>query len=727
MLQFRLRILATLMCVLALSFLNAQSIDPNTNTDSSLETEKSFENFYVRDKSISDILLTFSDLYNRSIVYDESVRGQASYYFATMDFDVAFRTFLTQNNLFLSVQDDVYYVSRIAIENADANAYTLRASEVDVNFLLDTLAAKTNSTILYDALPELAVSIYVENTSIKKILNIVQTRLGVEYVLENGDEFFYVKSVRANEEYDTSDDWSISKDSVGGEETYSISLYEGQLDEVIRDLFNKGAREYNSYISLERVILRNVFFKNKKFDTLVQLLLSQNNGAFEVHQGIYYFFEMSNEEFVKSLKEIKPIVLEHISPQDFLDAVPKAFLMNNIYEINDKNNSILVMGSQKELENFQRVADSLDKPKTSVRKRIDLKHLQPSEALQLLKEQFPEVKTQELPRFNSIVVDAMPNAFPRIEAYIALVDKGQFMQSITLRYTRAEELLKNLPSSLSESEFVKTNDPRTVVFLGSPEKFELVNAKIKVLDRPSYQLKYQILVLQHTKDFNFFFGLTGSNNFTKPDDQTGVVGEITNTLTKVSFDILSTFGYTFAAKLNTSLSSGNSQIFIDTVLRGLSGQKVSFASDDIYRYQESEVSENNKLVAKRGVTREITTGFTIDISGWISGDDTVTMEIETSLSKIGVASASSNAPPATNKRTLKTNVKTKVGRPITIGGLYQSEKSNRGKNYFLDYSNKKTKAEYVVYIIPVVERTLERKKPNSLSRLYTHFVKENAQ
>ena len=676
-----------------------------------------FISFSIQDRSIAEILLVFSDLYKKSILYDSSVTGNSSYYFTNMDFNTAFNTFLSENDLFLKIKDDIYFVSRISITEEPPNAYTVEAKQSDLSFFLDTLASDTKTTILYDSLPLTNINLYLETVSVKDIMTVVMARLENGYALDEQENYFYIKRVTE----DSANKGGVLSIAYEEGDTYSIEIDEAQLDVVIQQLFRQAEREYLSYIDMRNVFVKDFFFKSKSFDDILEFLLSYADATFQIKDNIYHFFEVKNDEFVKSLKVVKSIQLSHISTDQFLAALPQNFISSNVYRADIGKNSILVTGSEQEIENFERVKEALDRPSGFEKKRFNLRQLKPIELISMLEDKFDGIIVQEIPRSESIIVYAYPETFVDIEQYIELVDSGRSVHPIYLKYIKAEYVLNNLPSSVNASEFLIGEEPSVLVFVGNTRKFASVKEEIQHIDRPTQQIRYQILVLQHNKNFDFSLGVSAQSNLTSPSDQTGVIGGITNALS-VSFDLISTFGYTFTTKLDSSLSAGNSKVFIDTVLRGLSGEKVSFASDDVFRYQEAEVTGSNSLTTNRGVTREITSGFEIDIAGWISGDNTVTMDIITSLSKIGVAATTTNNPPPSSERRLETSVKTKVGEPVVIGGLYQTEDSTSNGKFFIGIADSKRRIEYVVYVIPMIEYNLLPRDEYSLQRLYSKFV-----
>ncbi len=118
-----------------------------------------------------------------------------------------------------------------------------------------------------------------------------------------------------------------------------------------------------------------------------------------------------------------------------------------------------------------------------------------------------------------------------------------------------------------------------------------------------------------------------------------------------------------------------------------------------------------------GVTREIRSGLVLGINGWVSGDGMVTMKVNAAVSKQDESGSNASAttnPPPTSERVVNTQIRTKSGTPIVIGGLLQIEKTELvskmpilgsipllGK-LFNDTSISEITTEMIIYIIPYV-------------------------
>ena len=142
---------------------------------------------------ITDILLALAEVSGRSMVPDETVRGDASYYFAETDFDTALRLFLETYKLYVRREGSVYYVSRIRTEwEPGAGLITMHAEDVEIPLLLRAASRAMGRTILFDPLPGERLTVHADAMAPQKLLEIILRRFP-DYKVEADASFFYVK------------------------------------------------------------------------------------------------------------------------------------------------------------------------------------------------------------------------------------------------------------------------------------------------------------------------------------------------------------------------------------------------------------------------------------------------------------------------------------------------------------------------------------------------------
>jgi type II secretory pathway component GspD/PulD (secretin) len=328
-----------------------------------------------------------------------------------------------------------------------------------------------------------------------------------------------------------------------------------------------------------------------------------------------------------------------------------------------------------------------------------------------------------------------------VENFISMLEENpppkNFNHAVRLKFIKSEELIKNLPPSVSKDNISESQDKALVFFTGSESQYADFLEDLKVIDRPKEQIEYKILVIQRQKTDGLNFG----SNFTIDDDWAEDAYS-THSLTlsnifNINFDIVGKFGHQFAGTLNAEISAGKSHVLADTTLNGISGETITFSNTNTYRYRDIIVDTGGDLYTS--TTREISSGLVLSVNGWVSGDDMITVSVDAQVSKQGSSDSSSdtNNPPSTSEKKVKTNVRTRSGENVIIGGLYQTEKDVTEKRtpflsripfigfLFKSKSVSEAETEFVIYLVPSSHKESDGDfdEEKNIRRLFEKYVK----
>ena len=249
-------------------------------------------------------------------------------------------------------------------------------------------------------------------------------------------------------------------------------------------------------------------------------------------------------------------------------------------------------------------------------------------------------------------------------------------------------------------------------FTGSREEYEYLETSILNIDLPVKRISYDLLVLQYQYSNEENWESTVSASLTGNSDGSQAAAALGSVLS-LKLDVLTTFGYRFAASLQTAINENRAQVFADTSLSGVSGGVIKFQNTNTYRYRDNNLNPETGEPIYSGVTREISSGLEIEVKGWVSGDGMITSSISASVSRQGVDnSASTGNPPPTSEKIITTEVRGKSGEVIVLSGLLQDEVSLEESGVpglrkipllgYLFKSRKKTnvKTELIIYLVP---------------------------
>lgn len=685
-----------------------------------------------RNQKISDIIYSIAELCGESVIIDETVTGSTTFRFEDENFERALYRFAESCQLSITKKDNVFFVSKVSIEINVNDKINLNTENVNIESLLNLLSRETNTTILYDSLPSLNITIRVTESSLEDILNLIIVKLP-NFGLERIASGYYLAKSSGTSTKRNIDVFTISNI----EDKFSVSIQRASLSNVIDTLFKKAKKEYSFYSNLN-IQLENISYSNKDFDEILSLILKQANCDYSILDNIFYIFDVQKKDITKSFKETKIIQLRNISIETFLSILPSELNNSNYIKIDKTSNSVILNGSSVEINPIISFIEQIDKPVTDrFYEKFDLENVNVSEVVSLIPKSLLFSEIIQTSSGNSFITQVTEESKQEIQNFIKIIDTKEFSEYVTLKYITTEELLKFLPPSVAKSNIIETNNSYSIFFKGTENQYKNFCKELEKIDQPKQQIKYQILVIQRQRTNGINWSSSLESNDTTEDSGYSWNGLLSN-IFNINFDIISKFGVQFAGKLNIELSEGKSKVLADTTLNGLSGETINFSNTNTYRYRDIIVNTEGDLYTS--TTREIASGLTLNINGWASGDDMVTVKVDAQVSKQGSVDSSStdiSNPPSTSEKKVSTSVRTKNGEPVIIGGLIQQEEDTTEKaipilckipligNLFKTKTTSIAETEFIIYLVPLVQKESENdmSEDENLARLRKKYEK----
>ena len=660
-----------------------------------------------RNQKIADILISLAEMCNQSIIIDDTISGSTTFQFYDKDFTTALNRFAEHCQLYVEEKDGIFHISKIFL-NINDKGISVNSEEVLVETFLLHLSRKTRITIMHDTLPSVTVSIRTNGASIKEILELVLIKINDYILLEQSGGFYIAKNnVSTTRNTDR-------VEIIRNEELFTMSLKKGTLSSVIDLLFKKAEKEY-SLLTKISVNLENLFYEEKSFEQLLRLILEQSGCDYTILDEVYYIFEIQKKDIQKKFKDTAVIPLSHVSVGDVNTLFPGELNAGSLTRIDKNTNTIYVTGSNEEIKPILDFLAMIDVPMEGCYyTRFDVSKITVQEAIALLPKSMLFTDAIAIPNTMSFVAQVTKEKETEIRNYLAVIDQGSNSYPIYLNYINSEDLMKHLPPSIKPDNIVVTTDENLVFYKGSDNGYKNFLKDLNLIDQPKQQIRYQLLVIQYQKNDSLNYHSNLSFNDTNESSSTAYSGMLGN-LINVQFDIISKFGLQFAANLNAELGSNRAHILADTTLNGISGETISFQNTNTYRYRDIAIDATTGLYT--GTTQEITSGLFLKISGWSSGNDMITVNVEAQISKQGGNSSIDNSDslPTTSEKKVITNVRAKSGEPVIIGGLLQTEVDKAEKrvpilgsiplvgNLFKSKVTSTIETELVIYLVPFVE------------------------
>lgn len=669
-----------------------------------------------RNQKITDIIYAIAEIFDESILIDETVNGNATFHFEDNSFESALTRFLTHCQLYVEKNDGMYSVSKVKLKIED-NKINLNTENVLLEPLLNILSRKTETTIMFDSLPNALITIRLKNASIEDVLNLAIVKLP-GFALERIASGFYLSKTASVNTRRNMDVFNLFTEN----DLFSIAIQKANFVSVIDLLFKKAKKEY-SLLAKTSIQFENIFYDNKDFDAMLKLLLEQSNCDFTITNGIYYIFEIQKKDVIKKFKETKIIKLKNYNIENLSNILPQELNGSSFIRFDKTSNSIILSGSNEELKPIEDFIKKIDVPiLDSSYKRFILKNILVTDAVNLIPKSLLLDGAIIVPYTNSFITQVRNNDDFALEKFIDLIDNKKESYPIKLKYIQSSDLLKNLPPFVQKKNIVETVDSSLIFFSGNQNQFEIFKRDLELIDKPKQQIKYQILVIQRQKtngiNWSTKFSISNTN-----ENASITHSSILSNIFNINFDIISHFGLQFAGSLNAELSEGKSRVLADTTLNGISGEAIAFSNTNTFRYRDIVVNTKGDLYTS--TTREIASGLTLAINGWVSGDDMISVKIDAQVSKQGSSSSANTSsqtdtvnPPSTSEKKVSTCVRTKAGEPVIIGGLFQTETDSTEKrlpvlsripilgNLFKSKIVSNAETEFIIYLVPFVEKNI---------------------
>ena len=614
-------------------------------------------------QDITEIIYAVSLTSKTPIVCDDTVSGRASFRFAGTDFDTAFESFLLTNRLYVNKSDTVWTVSRIKIEQSgqdNKELFNVDAYDVIPARLFEKISEETGTTIIHETLPNVTMSIHIKNVTVKEAVSLIMKSWS-DYEISDTSNFIQIKRTQNTQNQNLLNAINTGKCDISyirnsdDSYLYSLNLEKCSLGEVLENLFIIENKDFSN-IAPSQTIIERLYAKDKSFEETLELVCAQCNTTFSK--------------------------------------------MNEVYIIHTSQNS----------------TEKLIQEKTSWNS-YTLKYIKADEIISLIQKRFTNINILKLSEF-SIIYEIPASQNETLIQFIALCDVPKSSHIVKLQYIKPSYFLEHLPPSVSANQFLDTGSGNTLFFLGSEEAYNLLINELKEIDKPVTRIKYDLLILQVQETYSNKWNISNGIQTSKNDSNFDLKGVLSSVLS-LNFDVVGTFGYSFASQLQTGISENKVQVYADTTLHGVSGTNIQFQNTNTYRYREPYVDSTTGETKNTGVTREIVSGLILDIEGWVSGDGMVTTTVKATVSRQGAdVSSSTGNPPPTYEKQITTQVRGMAGEPVILTGLKQNDitESEQGTPWiskvpligwlFKGKDKTEENTEMIIYLVPHIDNEI---------------------
>ena len=653
---------------------------------------------------------------------------ESSFYSPGMDAREAANHLLNKLNLYGTWENDVLWVSHIVTGRDDSNQVYLNAEGATPQEIILALLREFEVPIIFKDLPTEPLTFHLRKKDLKDVLQIVVTALpNHELRMDSGNfQILRKQTVRGSGFGGQARGGVLERNGM-----YGFDFEHRKFTEILDEFFTLAEQEY-SYLGRHSALIPRMKFQHRPFKEALRLLMEQGKSDFLEMNGIFYVFDATGENPLQRYFQTHRRPLKFLTAREALSLFPTGMLPSQVCRLDESGNALVFHASQEILAPLLHFLDELDQPDSQrFRQRYDLDFLRPEVIEGLLPHDLGMVEIHGIPDSLSFVALATEEQHRELRVWLDLIDCSPQGYPVALKYITAQDFLPHLPPPFLSTDFRSTQNPNLVFFLGSSDRLHVLKRMLRKMDVPKPQIRYDLLVIQYqdSSESDWDPGISIKHG----TEGTAFTGAL-SPLLDVGFDIATTFGYQFALELSASITESRAKVVADTSLNGLSGEAVRFRNTHTFRYQDSQQDGNGNLILT--TEKQITSGLFIDISGWVSGDDMITMDVQTTISKqLSSGDLSGTRLPPTSEKVIDTHIRTPAGQPVIIGGLTQQEESLGSRRVpgigsipglgFLFKRQEETveNTEFVVYIVPHIETNHDQQRGEEelFERIYINY------
>lgn len=696
-----------------------------------------------REQPIREILLVLASATGRSIVPDQTVDGRASYFFSRIPLQAALESFCEAYGLYLLPRPHgVTLVSRVRVgvdngaggptatgpdEDPGASRketrrrrYTVDASEAPLTAVLQRLSVASGRPIRQVGLQQRRVSFHGGPLPLRELLEALVAAVPGAKVEELRTHLL-LRSGPAPEEnrgaWPTGDNQALYGEPLlrqEGEGRYTVSVDDTSLRELLDLLFAAEGLSYLLRGGGERRVT-GIHLRDRGFSEILASVLDQAGVEAKEREGYTEILPVTGPE--ASPVELS-IPLSRWSPEALIRLLPGE-LLSRLHWVPDRGaHRLLLSGAPEAVARGALLVSAVDRGELrgTPFRSFELSHAGAGELMGALPQRFAAFPMVAAPDDGALIVGMPDGALEELQRFITLFDRRKRPRFYRLAALRGEEFLERFGGGPGMPEVRVAPGGRALFAWGSDGEMANLERMLLDMDRPARQIRYDLLILQRQHRQGNTYELTAEMDNTPTGGAVALNGMF-DQLLSVRFDAIAVLGYRLAAAISRGLSERSARLLADTTLYGLDGAEVTFNNTQTFRYRDLAYDEDERAVLPTGVTREITSGIRLSVTGEVVEEQQVRMRISAEYSKQGVELAEGDNPPPTSQKRVNTTVRTEAGRPIILAGLLQREREEERRplpilgrlpllrRLFRPGREDEEVTELVIYLVPHIERS----------------------
>ncbi len=677
------------------------------------------EELTFSDTEINQALRIIGEIFNVSIISTIPIEGKVTRFLRNTNIEDALRIILEPLGYTYEINNNIYIVKNIPAYLIDYNNnnFSIRCQNAFLHELLNEISLLSHKTIIYNANRSTRISFNVFNKPLNEVLNIIKETTKFELSISN-DVYTFSESLRNNIDLTTINN-NRNINISGSEDHITISFVNQSTNDLLLALFSKYNKEY-IILSRSGGNIPFLSVNDITFNNLLKIILESSGQTFVLTDNKYFIYDSITGRQGFRYNTMRQYKFINLTPRIFTAILPPQAMPQTSFRVDNERGIITLIGSIDEVDYYYDLVKNLDDSYQGYTERVvPLNYIRAANIKNLLPQRFRDVDISVVENSNSIVLMLNDSDYQDLLQFISTIDVVVIGQHYQFRYLDPEYVLsKMLPSYIDKDKIILNKNTASLYFnLPQSTIVELFNYFDSIDVAPPI-IRYQLLIVEYIKKNNFIFdwgfGVNNNSDITELSINAGVFNNNSDVI-GANFDIPTVFGYSFSVFLENQLTEERAKIQMATEVYGISGERVSITNTQTLQYKDDRVDNNGN---RTPVYSSTTFGLNLEITGRATSGDEVFLEVSARISDQIPKSGDGQAPD-TSEKTVKNTVRTRTGRPVILGGLISFKENYKNNVFpglgnipflgeaFRTHNNSFSNSEFVIYIIPFIQKTEE--------------------
>jgi general secretion pathway protein D len=701
----------------------------------SICTEERIDDLSFANTELTEVLKTVSEIFQVTIVPDKSVNGTVTRYFKDTTLVETLTLLLEPLGYTWETRQGIYFITEKPLFSvtwsSDRRTFSIESDNGTLQEVIDSMSSQSKETIIFNGSSGDRINIRIYEKGLFETLSLLTK--GLQYELRKEDNVYIISK---NLDEDFSDVTKKSKRIriTGTGDQITIQAINQSTKDIILVLFKKYSKQLN-LISSNSTVLPYLDIGGVTFDELLDIVLGHSGQAFSRIDGTYYIYNSLQSKQVNRYLVTKAYKLKNIDHKRFTLLVPPQILSPGSYKIDAATNLVIVYGSPDETEYFINLIRQIDNGQHDFTNRVfRLKNIEVKNIKNYLPGKYQQLQVSIIENANMFSAYMSSDDYSELTSYLEQVDLPSNEYVYYFKYLDPEEFVKAmLPGNIDRNRVVINNNNSSVIFR-IPEEMEIqVHDYLAQIDVPTPVIRYQLLIVEYINksDFLLDWGL-GWQTGTRGSMSAGLYND--SDRINANFDIPTVFGSYFSIDFAHKLKQNRAKVQMSTEVFGLSGENVLLTNTQTLQYRDDILDKDTNTSTP--VYSSTTFGLTIEIKGRSTANDEIFLEVSAKISDEIPGTDTDNAPD-TSEKSVKNAIRTRSGKPIALGGLTSSKESRTNNlipglghipfigNAFKTHDNQYSDSEFIIYIIPFIQKTpedLKKERTGMVADMYNYFI-----